>query len=127
MPYKQVTDSLEFNLVKAKLRASSGLAQSEIDQFEDNIKERRFASETAEHYGLALAMLRKNDLAGAQNQVKWLNKNAAKNAFIENLAARVEVARNNPQAAATQYTKALALFPTHRSLIYGYAEHFFGH
>jgi beta-barrel assembly-enhancing protease len=124
MPYKQVTDSLEFNLVKAKLRASNGLAQAAIDQFEDNIKERRFASETAEHYGLALAMLRKNDLAGAQNQVKWLKANSPKNAFIENLIARLEVARNNPQAAASQYAKALALFPAHRSLIYGYAEHF---
>ena len=124
MPYKQVTDSLEFNLVKAKLRASNGLAQSAIDQFEDNIKEHRFVSETAEHYGLALAMLRKNDLEGAQNQIKWLNKNVAKNAFIENLAARVEVARNNPQAAASQYAKALSLYPNHRSLIYGYAEHF---
>ena len=128
MPYKQVADSLEFNLVKAKLRARNGLAQSAIDQFEDNIKERRFASETAEHYGLALAMLRKNDMAGAQNQVKWLKNNAqqynGQNAFIENLSARIEVARNNPQAAAAQYTKALALFPVHRSLIYGYAEHF---
>ena len=124
MPYKQVTDSLEFNLVKAKLRASSGLAQSAIDQFEDNISERRFASETAEHYGLALAMLRKNDLAGAQNEVKWLKANSPKNAFIENLSARLEVAKNNPPAAASQYSKALALFPNHRSLIYGYAEHF---
>ncbi len=128
MPYRQVTDSLEFNLVKAKLRAGDGLAQGAIDQFEDNIKERRFASETAEHYGLALAMLRKNDLTGAQNQMQWLNKNAQKyngqNAFIENLAARIEVARNNPQAAASQYAKALNLFPNHRSLIYGYAEHF---
>ena len=128
MPYKQVADSLEFNLVKAKLRASTGLAQGAIDQFEDNIKEGRFASETAEHYGLALAMLRKNDLTGAQNQVKWLKTNAQQyngnNAFIENLFARLEVARNNPPAAASQYAKSLALFPTHRSLIYGYAEHF---
>ena len=124
MPYKQVTDSLEFNLVRAKLRASSGLAQTAIDQFEDNIKERRFASETTEHYGLAVAMLRKNDLTGAANQVKWLKANAPKNAYIENLGARLEVARNNPQAAASQYAKALALFPTHRSLIYGYSEHF---
>ncbi len=124
MPYKQVADSLEFNLVKSKLRAGDGLAQGAIDQFEDNIKERRFASETAEHYGLALAMLRKNDLAGTQTQVKWLKSNAPKNAFIENLAARLEVARNNPQAAASQYAKGLALFPMHRSLIYGYAEHF---
>ncbi len=124
MPYKQVADSLEFNLVKAKLRAADGLAQGAIDQFEDDIKERRFANETAEHYGLAVAMLRKNDLIGTANQVKWLKANAAKNAFIENLVARLEVARNNPQAAASQYAKALALYPNHRSLIYGYSEHF---
>ena len=73
-------------------------------------------------------MLRKNDLVGAQNQVQWLKTNAqqynGQNAFIENLFARLEVARNNPLAAASQYAKSLALFPTHRSLIYGYAEHF---
>jgi len=124
MPYKQVTDSLEFNLVRAKLRATDGLAQAAIDQFDDNIKERRFANETAEHYGLAVAMLRKNDLAGATNQVKWLKTKAPKNAYIESLAARLEVARNNPQAAASQYAKGLSLFPNHRSLIYGYSEHF---
>ncbi len=123
-PYRQVTDSLEFNLVRAKLRASNGIAQAAIDQFQDNIKERRFANESAEHYGLAFAMLRKNDLVGAQNQMKWLKTNAAKHAFIENLAARVEVARNNPQAAASQYAQALSLYPVHRSLIYGYAEHY---
>jgi beta-barrel assembly-enhancing protease len=123
-PYRQVADSFEFNLVKAKLRASSGLAQDAIAQFGDNIKEGRYANESAEHYGLALAMLRKNDLTGAQNQMQWLRKNAPKNAFIENLNARIEVAKNNPQAAASQYAKALLLFPNHRSLIYGYAEHF---
>ncbi len=124
MPYKQVADSFEFNLVKAKLRAGEGLAQGAIDQFSDNIKERRFASEAAEHYGLALAMLRKNDLKGSATELQWLRKNAPKHAFVENLAARLEVAKNNPQAAASQYTKALSLYPQHRSLIYGYAEHF---
>ena len=124
MPYRQVADSLDFNLVKAKLRASNGLAQTAIEQFEDNIREHRFASETAEHYGLAVAMLRKNDVLGAAKQVEWLKSHADKHPFIENLAARIEVARNNPQAAAAQYAKALSLFPEHRSLIYGYAEHF---
>lgn len=124
MPYKQVIDSLEFSLVRAKLRAGDGIAQHAIEQFEDNIKERRFTNEVAEHYGLTLAMLRKNDLAGASKEMKWLKANSPKNAFIENLAARIEVARNNPQAAASQYAKALAQFPNHRSLIYGYAEHF---
>lgn len=124
MPYKQVPASLEFNLVKAKLRAGDGLAQAAIDQFLDNIKERRFSSEAAEHYGLALAMLRKNDLKGSATELQWLRKNTPKHVFIENLAARLEVAKNNPQAAASQYAKALSAYPNHRSLIYGYAEHF---
>ena len=124
MPYKQVADSLDYQLVRAKLRANAGLAQDAIDQLQDNIREHRFASETSEHYGLAVAMLRKNDLTGAANQLKWLKTNAAKNAFIETLAARIEVARNSPQTAATQYASGLNVFPNYRALIYGYAEHY---
>ena len=133
MPYHQVADSLAFNLVKAKLRANTGLAQDAVEQFQDNLKEHRFANETAEHYGLAVAMLRKNDVAGAQNQMQWLRKNVQKNngqnaltesPIIETLDARIQVARNNPQAAAAQYAKGLSAFPAHRGLIYGYAEHF---
>ncbi|MES2637642.1 MAG: M48 family metalloprotease [Pseudomonadota bacterium] len=124
MPYRQVADSLDFQLVKAKLRAGNGMAQSAIDQFQDNLRERRFASETAENYGLAVAMLRKNDLAGASKQMQWLKANAVKHPFIENLSARIEVARNKPQLAASQYAQALSLFPEHRSLIYGFSEHY---
>ena len=138
MAYRQVADSLTFNLVKAKLRANTGLAQDAVEQFQDNISEHRFANEVAEHYGLAVAMLRKNDVAGAQNQMQWLRKSAQKNIgqnvrtehsmfespMIENLAARIEVVRNNPLAAAAQYAKGLNAFPKHRGLIYGYAEHF---
>ncbi|MBC7756892.1 MAG: M48 family metallopeptidase [Bdellovibrio sp.] len=152
MPYRQVTDSLTFNLVKAKLRANTGLAQDAVEQFQDNIKDQRFANETAEHYGLAVAMLRKNDVIGAQNQMQWLRKSTQKNSrpnnekgaviqsaliesaliesalnenpMIETLAARIAVARNNPLAAATQYARGLSRFPAYRGLIYGYAEHF---
>ena len=124
MPYKQVPDSLNFQLIRAKLRANAGLAQAQVDQFQDNIKEGHFANEAAEHYGLAVAMLRKNDVNGASNQLKWLKANAIKNPILETLAARIEVARNSPQTAAKQYAAGLSLFPTHRALIYGYAEHF---
>ena len=124
MPYKQVPDSLSFQLIRAKLRANTGLAQDVIEQFQSNIKEHRFASEAAEHYGLVVAMLRKNDATNASNELKWLKSNAPKNPLIETLAARIEVARNNPQTAAAQYASALSAFPNYRALIYGYAEHF---
>lgn len=124
MPYKQVESSLDYHFVRAKLRASNGLAQTAIDQFNNNIKSGRFANEAAEHYGLALAMLRKNDVTGASQQVKWLEDKAVKSAFVENLKARIEVTRNNPQTAAKQYAAALKTYPENRALIYGYAEHF---
>jgi len=44
--------------------------------------------------------------------------------MIENLSARMEVARNRPQQAEQQYLTALARYPESRALIYGYAEHF---
>ncbi len=124
MPYKQVASSLDYYFVKAKLRASSGLAQAAIDQFKNNIAAGRYANETSEHYGLALAMLRKNDVANAAEQVKWLEGHGAKSVFIENLKARIAVAYNDPQNAAKQYQQALQHYPENRALIYGYAEHF---
>lgn len=124
MPYKQVSDSIEFQYVRAKLRANTGAVQSAIDVFEQNIREKRYSSEAAEHYGLAVALLRKNSLAQAEKEIVWLKKNAPLHAMIENLSARIAVAKNDPQQAAKLYMAGLKLFPDNRALIYGYAEHF---
>ncbi len=129
MPYRQVTDSVEFQYVRAKLRANAGptnssSAQSAIDVFEQNIREHRYTNEAAEHYGLAVAYVRKNSLTQAEKEIAWLKKNAPQHAMIENLSARLQVAKNNPQQAGKQYESALRLFPDNRALLYGYAEHF---
>lgn len=123
MSYKQVPDSVEFQYVKAKLRASYGSTQSAIDGFEQNIREHRYTNEAAEHYGLAIALLRKNDFARAEKEVAWLKKNAPLHPMIENLAAHIDVAKNSPLQADKKYAAALSLFPDNRGLIYGYAEH----
>jgi beta-barrel assembly-enhancing protease len=124
LPYKQVASSLDYYFVRAKLRAGNGLAQTVIDQFEHNINTGRYANEAAEHYGLAVAMLRKNNVTGASQQVKWLDDHAVKSAFVENVRARIAVAQNSPQKVAEQYAAALKQYPQNRALIYGYADHF---
>lgn len=124
MPYRQVSDSMEFQFVRAKLRASQGNAQNAIDVFEQNIRERRFASEAAEHYGLAIAYMLKGAFAQTEKELAWLTKNAPPHAMIQNLSARLEVAKNNPQLAAKQYAMGLKAYPDNRGLTYGYAEHF---
>ncbi len=123
MPYRQVPNSMDFQYIKAKLEANYGAVDNVIALYEQNIKERSFISESVAHYGLAVAYLRKNALPQAEKEMVWLKKNATQNAMIENLNAKLQVAKNNPQAAAKQYEAALKIYPENRALNYGYAEH----
>lgn len=124
MPYKQVSDSVEFQYVRAKLLANNGAVETNIMVFEQNVREHRYTNEAAEHYGLAVAYLRNNAFSQAEKEIVWLKKNAPIHPMIENLSARLQVAKNNPQLAAKQYAVALKLFPDNRALIYGYTDHF---
>lgn len=124
MPYKQVADSVEFQYVRAKLLANNGAADTNILVFEQNIRERRYANVAAEHYGLAVAYVRKRAYVQAEKEIVWLKTNALPHPMIENLSARLQVAKNNPQLAAKQYAAALKLFPDNRALLYGYLEHY---
>ncbi len=124
MPYRQVTDSIEFHYVRAKLRATYVTPEAAIAVFEQNIREHRYSNEAAEHYGLAVALLRKGAYPQLEKELAWLQKNAQPHPMIDNLSAKMEVARNNPQNAAKKYAAALERYPDNRALIYGYAEHF---
>lgn len=122
MPYRQVQDSVEFQYVRAKLMSDLGSPSYAVDFFRGNLRERKYSNEAAQHYGLALALMRKSDYAGAAEQVAWLRSNAPRHPMIETLAAKLEVARSNPQQAGKLYADALKQFPGHLALIYGYAE-----
>lgn len=122
LSYRQVEQSLDFHLARAKIRATHGASQRAIEDFENNIKEQRFNHEVAEHYGLALAYLRKNDVYNANRQQQWLKLNAPQHPNFENLAARIEVAAKRPVSAQEMYIKAMAKYPMHRALVHGLAE-----
>ncbi len=115
--------SPEFDYVRAKILASLNTPSQAVALYQDNLKEKRYSSETAQHYGLACALIRNNDLNGASKQLAWLRSNAPNHAFFATLAATIEVARDNPVQAAKAYTSGLATHPNHRALIQGYAEH----
>jgi beta-barrel assembly-enhancing protease len=124
MPYHQAADSLDFHLAKAKVRAAQGLPNRAVEEFENNINERRFSNEIAEHYGLALSYLRANDLPKAQNQMTWLRKNASQHPNFEHLDAEIQEANHQIPKALEIYANALKKFSAHRGLIYGEAELF---
>lgn len=122
--YRMAPYSPDFDLVRAKVLASGGVANQAVSLFQANLQDRRYTSESAQHYGLAIAMLRVSNIDGATKELNWLRANAPSHPFFTTLAANIEVARDNPTQAAKAYQTGLAIYPSSRALIYGYAEHF---
>ena len=54
----QVPDSIDFLLVRAKLRALQGKPHDAVVQFKSRLDEKRYANEAVERYGYIHALLR---------------------------------------------------------------------
>ncbi|MBL78992.1 MAG: peptidase M48 [Nitrosomonadaceae bacterium] len=146
LPYKQVADSIEFQLVRAKLRAAEGKPLEAVKYFESNLKERRYSNETVERYGLISALLREGNNLRANEELKLLyesghydtmvklqenhllgneiqikKKILYSSAMIETLAARVKFSVGLYSEGLHIYREALKIYPQHRALIYDYA------
>ncbi len=121
-PYKQVPDSLDYQLVRAKLRAASGRAEDAVTEFETGLKEKKFNNEIAQRYGLAAALARAKKLERAEKELAVAQKNVPAHPMIETLAAELKRAQGQESAALAIYRAALKRFPFHRALIYDYAD-----
>jgi beta-barrel assembly-enhancing protease len=120
MPYKQHVDSLDFQLVRAKLRAESGEPASEVAHFQASLREKRYASEAAAHYGLAEALLRAGKAAEARAEAARLRALGAESPMVEMLEARVKQAAGERGAAIAALDKASRRYPESRALEYAY-------
>lgn len=120
MPYRQVPDSLDFQLIRAKLRAESGTPGDGIAFFEASLAERKFLSEAAGRYGLAFSLMRARDFARARRELEPLRKTASP--IIENLACRLADESGDRAGALKCFETARRTFPGSRALFYGHAE-----
>lgn len=119
IPYRQVPDGLDFQLVRAKLKATLDPLREARTFFEEGLAERKFLSETASRYGLTRTLLRQRDLPGAQREYAGLRKTAPATPMIATLGCEIEAAAGRNDAAAQCYTTALREYPHHRALTYG--------
>jgi predicted Zn-dependent protease len=122
IPYRQVTDSPEFNFTRAKLRATTVGPSQAVAWFRDILDEKKYVDEASQRYGLAVALMRANRLDEAREEVAWLRTKAPRNPMIETLAGNLLVAMGNQRQAESHFKQALSAYPNHRGLIYGYAE-----
>ncbi|MEK7843620.1 MAG: M48 family metalloprotease [Pseudomonadota bacterium] len=147
MSYRQVPDSLDFQLVRAKLRALQGKPKDAVRYFESSIRDKRYHSEVAERYGLINALLRDRNYVRADKELTLLyetsraggmiemlenhrlgtairieRKISRSSPMIETLAGRVKLAMGQTADALGIYRAALRIYPQHRALTYDYAE-----
>ena len=121
LTYRQVPDSLDFQLVRAKLRADQGTSRDALAQAEGDLRDKKFSNEIAAHYGLAVALLRAKEPARAEAELAPLMKTTDDPLFA-GLAARIKQAKGDNQGAADGLKQALARYPNNRALNYAYIE-----
>jgi predicted Zn-dependent protease len=124
-PYKQIRDSLDFQLVRAKLRAQLGSPKEAVSDFETLLRERKFASEAAVRYGLAYSLYRAKKYVQAEQELEMVRRQKSGSAMAESLAGELKASAGDLSAAATIFREALQRFPLSRALAYGYADTLF--
>ncbi len=120
LPYRQVPDSLDFQLIRAKLRAESENPRDAVAFFETSLAERKFLSETASRYGLAASLMRMREFTRAEREIAPL-RNVA-NPIVANLACQLAQSTGSPERALACYQSALRTYPNTRTLFYGHAD-----
>jgi beta-barrel assembly-enhancing protease len=121
-PYRQRPDSVEFQLVRSKVRAEDGTPQEAVSFFRRSLAERRFASEAAVHYGYAVAAARAKDWKTAEAEIAAARKLAPPQPMFETLAARIKAGAGDVDGAERILAAARAAFPDTVSVKLAHAE-----
>ncbi|MDZ4201233.1 MAG: M48 family metalloprotease [Gallionella sp.] len=127
-PYRLVPDSLNFQLVRAKLMENQKTATDAVAYFSDALGAQKHGNPVVQRYGLISALLRNNEIERAAQELAVLRKQTQGNAaakfnpMIETLAGRVKQASKKPAEALAFYRSAVQSFPQHRALIYDYVD-----
>ena len=118
MPYRPHVDSLEYHLVRAKLRAEALDPVDAVKTFTSAVNDRRYANEPGARYGLAVAYFRAKDYKRSEAEIVRLRADKVDSPMVDLLAARVRQAQNDAAGALALLKAAQARYPYHRSVLY---------
>lgn len=120
--YRQVPDSLEFQLIRAKLKAQLDSPAEAVAFFEESVSERKFLSEVASRYGLAASLIRMKNYPRARAELDAVRKLAPASPIVETLACELAAAAQGTEAALACYGEARKRFPAYRAMLYGHVN-----
>ena len=104
--YRQRPDSLEFQLVRARLRAAQGSPREAVTAFETQLRDRRFSSEPSARYGLAMAFWRNREWRRAEQELAEARRVAGPHAMFETLGASIKRGAGQMVAGRDQLVQA---------------------
>ncbi len=119
----QSPDSMDFQLVRAKIRALAPGDPDEIARgFKENLAQGKYLSADAERYGYTVALLRARQLAVGRTEVKKLIDRQPGRSSFRILQAEIEMAAENYKQALAIYADAYAKAPSNAALMRYYAS-----
>lgn len=118
-PYKQARDTLDFYLVRAKLRVLEYAPQDALAEFETQLRERRFAHESAVWYGISRAQLKQGRFAESEKSLAQARKLAPANPMFETLAAEIKLSERDLAGATSTYREAYKRYPSDEAIALG--------
>lgn len=118
LPFKQHADSVEYHLVRAKVRAEANDPQDAVKLFRDAVSDRRFASEPGARYGLAVALLRAREPKLAEAEIARLRADKVASPMVDTVAARARLALGDQAGALALLKAAQARYPHRRPILY---------
>ncbi len=122
LPYRQVEDSLDFQLVRALLRSYQGDVKVAVAYFDDALKEHKYNNEVATRYGLVASLLRAGNYPRALAELATLEKVAPPTPMVDAIAGHVLMESGNLPGAIKRFESALARYPNKMQLVYDYPE-----
>ncbi|MBI3778790.1 MAG: M48 family metallopeptidase [Gammaproteobacteria bacterium] len=123
-PARQVSDSDDFQHVRAKIRAlsSDGNPDEIVRGFKENLAQGKYRNVDAERYGYAVALLRTRQTAAARAETQKLIERQPNKITYRVLEAETEMAMAHYKQALGIYADAYAKAPTHAALAQYYAS-----
>jgi len=121
-PFRQVPDSLDFQMVRALLKSYEGTPKDAVLFFRGAIAERKYNDAIAAHYGLVASLLRAQEFKSAQTELAELEKTAPPHPMIEAIAGQVLMQSGQLKTAIARYQAALVRYPGKMQLVYDYPE-----
>lgn len=122
-PYRQLSDNLNYHLVRTKLRVLKETNPKQAAQrFAAALESGQYRNATAERYGYALALSASGEYAAARTELNTLLATDRERTAYINALAQVDLADNRIPQALRAYADALRLLPGNPVLTLNYSR-----